>query len=446
MSEEQTTTPLAEARSSEPGSTTWDRAREAANAEIEGRLEDAIAAAAEVIRATPEDLDGRRLGARLLARLGGPEGNKGLLDVAAAWLSRGYPLAALGALKDILDLGSMDARVEAALRELHARVLGKASGRVHVPRPGIPTYVGGPVEDALAVVLGAIANPPPIDSTPAESGPLPPFSEVGADAFLTLVRTLAHRRFSSGGTLVNEGDAGSSLFVLVHGSVEVSRMVKDARVTLARLGPGAILGEMSLVASQRRGATVTAIEPTELFEIDRPHVEEVAAAHPAFTEELVRFARRRMIGNLLATSPLFRGLGEQHRHEILRSFGSKIAREGEVLIAEGSEPIGLFLVASGEVQISKSEPDGGSLVLAHLREGEVFGEISLIDDSRTTASAVATQRTVLLTLGRGDFQRIRDAHPGVRAYLESLGTVRKLETERVMADGETLDADDLILV
>ncbi|MBI4820156.1 MAG: cyclic nucleotide-binding domain-containing protein [Deltaproteobacteria bacterium] len=432
--------------------TTLDRAKDAARAELEGKIDEAIAAVADVVWTVPEDLEALRTAARLTAKKGRDEGPRALVAVAGALLDRGYPLAALGALKDVLDLApnrtdaGLEAPIKAALEKLHSRVAGRAAGRVHVPRPPLPMAISSSESEPLATILAALPTDLNTNEIGAEAGPLPPFSEVSSGCFLDLASTMAHRRLGDGEVLVSEGDAGSSLFIVVHGSVEVSRTIRDAPVVLARLGPGAILGEMSLVASPRRGATVKAIEPTEIFEIDRPHVEHVAAVHPAFTDELVRFARRRMVGNLLATSPLFKGLDESAKMEVLKAFTSRVVGLGELIIGEGSEPVGLFVVASGEVEISKTEPGGDRIVLAHLREGEVFGEIALVEGSKTTASAVATQRTVLLGLGASAFQKIREAHPKVREYLEALTSDRKSETDRVMGEGEVLDADDLILV
>lgn len=66
------------------------------------------------------------------------------------------------------------------------------------------------------------------------------------------------------GTVVfEEGDRGDECFVLHSGSVKVIRRFPDGRrITLARLGPGSVVGELALFNGERRSATVEAAEPT----------------------------------------------------------------------------------------------------------------------------------------------------------------------------------------
>ncbi len=66
------------------------------------------------------------------------------------------------------------------------------------------------------------------------------------------------------GTIVfEEGERGDDCYVLHSGSVKVLRRFPDGRrITLARLGPGSVVGELALFDGERRSATVEAVEPT----------------------------------------------------------------------------------------------------------------------------------------------------------------------------------------
>ena len=66
------------------------------------------------------------------------------------------------------------------------------------------------------------------------------------------------------GTIVfEEGEHGDDCYVLHSGSVKVLRRFPDGRrITLARLGPGSVVGELALFDGERRSATVEAVEPT----------------------------------------------------------------------------------------------------------------------------------------------------------------------------------------
>ncbi|MBX2803883.1 MAG: cyclic nucleotide-binding domain-containing protein [Myxococcales bacterium] len=80
-----------------------------------------------------------------------------------------------------------------------------------------------------------------------------------------IARAMRPRGFDVGGVVVEQGCAGTELFVVVEGCVEV---VKDG-VTMATLGPGAHFGEMALLDHPERSATVRAASEVELLALDR---------------------------------------------------------------------------------------------------------------------------------------------------------------------------------
>lgn len=89
------------------------------------------------------------------------------------------------------------------------------------------------------------------------------------DASLALlVSMLVERRFDAGVTVVAEGEAGRSMFIVHSGELVVSKLGHFGRVIrMADLGPGDFFGEMTLIEMQNRSATVVAESPTVLYEL-----------------------------------------------------------------------------------------------------------------------------------------------------------------------------------
>ena len=88
------------------------------------------------------------------------------------------------------------------------------------------------------------------------------------------------QRFKKGATIIHEGTAGSFAYLIVSGSVEVSKQVGDEKLVLSRLVKGNIFGEMSLVDDKPRSATIVALEDTEVRVITRERFETLLEQNP----------------------------------------------------------------------------------------------------------------------------------------------------------------------
>ena len=89
---------------------------------------------------------------------------------------------------------------------------------------------------------------------------------------LDMLGKLANRRtFNPGEAIIRQGDPGAGLFVIIEGSVEVTYRERPTRpeISLNTLSKGEFFGEMSLIDGYPRSATVTALEETQVVELDR---------------------------------------------------------------------------------------------------------------------------------------------------------------------------------
>ena len=79
-----------------------------------------------------------------------------------------------------------------------------------------------------------------------------------------------------------------------------------------------------------------------------------------------------------------------------------VLSKGETLFELGDEGDALFAIVSGAVEFSTYSLDGRRLGLEIMREGELFGEISLFDPGERTANATALEPSRLLRVKNGD--------------------------------------------
>lgn len=94
----------------------------------------------------------------------------------------------------------------------------------------------------------------------------------------------------AGTVLIEQGGWGGETFVIVDGTVTVSR---DGRL-LATLGPGDVVGEIAVLAGGRRTATVTADTSVELLVFDPRAFKSLLAAAPDVTRRMLTESSRRL--------------------------------------------------------------------------------------------------------------------------------------------------------
>lgn len=86
---------------------------------------------------------------------------------------------------------------------------------------------------------------------------------------------------------VVQGHRGTSLFLIAEGTVEVRRREPGGREWLVdTMGPGDVVGEMSLLTGAPRSATVRSVEETLVYEIGRQAYLPLVQAHPEWVDEL----------------------------------------------------------------------------------------------------------------------------------------------------------------
>ncbi len=79
--------------------------------------------------------------------------------------------------------------------------------------------------------------------------------------------------------------------------------------------------------------------------------------------------------------------------------------KNSTVIATGDPADALYIVISGRLKVMMSDKEGREIILAILHQGEVFGEMGLIDQAPRSATVVAMESCELLTITRTDFTK-----------------------------------------
>jgi CRP-like cAMP-binding protein len=136
----------------------------------------------------------------------------------------------------------------------------------------------------------------------------------------------------------------------------------------------------------------------------------------------------RPLAETLATVPFFSGLDASSLESVGRGMRARRFRRGEVIFHLGDPGDALFIVMSGAIKIMLPSDTGDEAILATLRNGDVFGELALLDGAPRSATAVALESTETLILPRAQFRDLLATEPAIRdALLAALaGELRRL--------------------
>jgi len=407
------------------------------------RLYDAIVAAA------PLDFAARMKVADCLVALGAREAAAEIYRAVGFYCIRaGHPLSALVAARVVSE--SLGGQADDILASLIAHygseseVTGPFAARIPIPDDATAASLGPATEDlprqAAARATHATEG---YEAFPAVLHPIPLLSEMSEEALRRVLATLVVRRLPAQTQVIREGEPGQSFFFVAAGEVSVFDIDSmGATRELARLGEGAIFGEMALLSAKPRSASVVTLREADLLEATRESLAALADELPAVAAALQKFTYERMLQNLMARNPLFKPFNKSQQRDLLRRFTSHDVAPGTDIIHEGDPGTGLFVVLSGAVEVKKESTDA-TTPLATLRAGDVFGEMSLLRSGPTTATVTSSEQSTVLFLSRDYVDRMVANIPAIRDYLSALAEDRELDTQLAM---QGTDDDDSIVI
>lgn len=423
--------------------------------------EPALRYAAALLEAEPRAALRLFISAWMLGALGDRDSAKRGLEVAVelAVDAGNLPLSVAAARK-LREYGGDDG---AALTSI-ARAFAKGSKRL-LEKRGAPPNLPGVVADfaalpdtlqgkallerAAGIVQSAIDrfSAERAGTTPSQVPPQVLFSSLDAAGLLAMIEILDVRLVANGTVLVEEGSTGDEAFFVARGELDVRKAAAkpgSPPLALARLGSGALFGEMALLSRAPRTASVVAAVPSVVLVAKKADLDHVVEKAPSVGREFAEFCRRRMLENLMRTNFILRAAHPAERPALIERFAIRTFEAGDRIVTQGSQPEGLHLIALGEVAVVHQDKTDGT-ILARLGPGEVVGEVALVLRRPAIADVVAHHPTVTLFLPRERLMEVVKSHPKVFVDLYELAVKRDEETTH-MAGEEATEPEEFVIV
>lgn len=139
----------------------------------------------------------------------------------------------------------------------------------------------------------------------------------------------------------------------------------------------------------------------------------------------------------LAAIPLFAGLSTDDLERLCLGARDVVVEKGEQLFAEGDPGEEAFVITAGEIEIIKHNA-GREVLLAVRREGEVIGEVSLLEEAPRMATARARTAATAIAIPRQQLDDLLDSSPTAGRAMFSVLLARFRETEARLRQSERM--------
>ena len=136
--------------------------------------------------------------------------------------------------------------------------------------------------------------------------------------------------------------------------------------------------------------------------------------------------------DLLKRIPIFSSLSDDHAVELASIAVEKSYKKNQVIFDQGDPGNSLIILRSGLVKISLVDSNDHEFIIKTLAENDFFGEMSLLDGGRRSASAIAVEDTRVLIIYREDFVRLIKKNPNVALHMLTVLTHRlRMTTDNI---------------
>ena len=216
--------------------------------------------------------------------------------------------------------------------------------------------------------------------------------------------------FYDGDEIVQEGNHGNWIWVILEGVVEISRQTPKGTLKILRIGEGAFLGSVNalLKGDNVRSATVTAVGNVQLGMLDSQLMTSELANLSVDYREFVRGLDERL---KQATNMAVDIYAEDKKI-------ANLVKGKKVLIKQGKDEKRLFRVRSGQAYIAR-EIDAGAVPVACLQKGDYFGHIPFLDVGQEPFSA-SIYASPDLKLSSEDPSDLRKEHDKLSSTLKNI--------------------------
>eukprot|EP00927_Polykrikos_kofoidii_P018281 TRINITY_DN18449_c0_g1_i1.p2 TRINITY_DN18449_c0_g1~~TRINITY_DN18449_c0_g1_i1.p2 ORF type:complete len:337 (-),score=75.79 TRINITY_DN18449_c0_g1_i1:128-1138(-) len=224
----------------------------------------------------------------------------------------------------------------------------------------------------------------------------------------SIIGAFQERRADVGEDLIRQGEQGDRLYIVQAGLVDVfvarpgadgvvDTSVKGPKVV--SLGAGALFGELALMYTAPRAASVTVAEPSILWSLDQEPFKMLLMQQGQSQYE--------MYEGWLSEVDILKVLNHYELSRLSELLQAELFDGGEVIIQQGDAGDKFYILEDGSCAAFINGDEGEKEVKTYDEQGAYFGEIALLTDARRKATIRATGTgAAVLSISKDDFVEV----------------------------------------
>jgi len=219
------------------------------------------------------------------------------------------------------------------------------------------------------------------------------FSDLGTNELLPFMEAFERCTFKAGEVIITQGDKGDYFYIIYHGKVVFD--VNGKKV--GKAGKGNSFGELALLYTCPRAATVTAYKDVTLFRVDQNTFRYILQnqTKKSLQEKL----------DLLRGIEFFSQLSNYDLEKLSNVMVPVVFSPGDYLVRKGEMGNEFYVIQEGEILITDISVGSTTYADQKLGPGDYFGERSLTTLEPRAANAVASTYGVAFSIDGPTFQR-----------------------------------------
>jgi len=264
------------------------------------------------------------------------------------------------------------------------------------------------------------------------------------EQFAAIKPLLQEEHYEFADVIVRQDDSADSFYVLTQGRARALKIKPDGEeIPLGVLKPGDSFGEPALTEGGTRSVTVRCSTAVDVMRIDRDDFLELVRGLPELIQFLETTGKNRALQSFLYQFSNFGRLPMPILRSMIEKLKPTAFKKGNLIIRAGDDAGPLYILQKGRAR-AFTGTNGAERNLAFYREGDFFGEVSILKRSPRTASVQAFTDCELLSLDATVVRALRRRFPEFDKLLTERIALYEAKTEvRIPLDfaAESLSAD-----